>query len=279
MIDLDQLIVKAYDLEPLPASVTRLSALVADNNSQINDIVEVLAFDPALTAGILRSANSAASASSTAISSVKDAVLRMGLGTVLALTVAASVKRNMIIALPEYGLRENELWRHSVLSSLSVEAIQAHSKVQIQPDAFTAALLHDIGKLVLSRFLDADVQYVMQLAHDEGRLETPAAESEILGVNHGEVGGLMAQHWKLPESIVRGISYHHNPAEGGDTICYVVALANLTAHRIADKSSDDQGLLPPKKYLERMGLTTESFEKVCETASKRMDDVQRRYNA
>lgn len=229
MIDLDSLVRAARDLEPLPASVGRLASLVSDPDSDVKQVVDVIAFDQGLTARLLRMANSAMSASRRPISTVREAVVRMGSGAVLSLATGVHVKRRMNQAIPEYGLSEGELWRHSVAAALAAESLPACVRASVPAEAFTAALLHDVGKLVLCRFLYPEVSELLRSAHREARLTRLQAEVEILHTHHGELGGIIAGQWRLPESIVRGITYHHIPDASRDPASDAVHVSNVVA--------------------------------------------------
>jgi HD-like signal output (HDOD) protein len=229
VLDLQQLIAKAYDLEPIPMSGTKLASLVADPDSTLESIAEVVSFDQALTGRALRAANSAASASHSTITTVRDAVVRLGRSTMLTLGFGPKVRQQLQQAVPEFGLAENMLWRHSVAAALAAESLGSMCKTQIPPESYAAALLHDVGKLVLARFLDPDRLSYLQRAQNEGHCNPLQAEMEILEVNHAELGGLIARHWGLPERIALGIQYHHDPAENHPLVCHVVCAANILA--------------------------------------------------
>jgi len=229
VIDLNALIVKARDLDPLPASATRLAALVARAEVDTREVVEVVSLDQALTARLLRFANSVASASVSPVKTVKQAVVRIGNATVLAIAVAGGVRRRMKLSVPQYGMTEDQLWRHSVAAALATEEIQRRCVPNIPPEAFTAALLHDVGKLILARFLAPEIVELLARAQGEGGLTRLQAEAELLGVQHAELGGLIAQLWGLPEGIVSGVTYHHTPELGHSVLCDMVCVANGVA--------------------------------------------------
>ena len=214
MIDLDNLIEQANGLAPLPASAVRLAGLIGDPDCHLDQVVELIAFDQALTLKLLRAANSAASASATRVGSVQEAVIRMGTAQVLAFTVAAGARPLLQPGIPEYGLSEGALWRHSVAAAVATEAMQLSGGFELPPETFTSALLHDVGKLVMGRFLTPEVLGFIRWSQEVDHLDRLEAESVLLEVNHAELGGLVAQHWKLPPRIVQGITYHHNPGAG-----------------------------------------------------------------
>jgi putative nucleotidyltransferase with HDIG domain len=279
LIDLNSLIAQASNLPALPQSTMKLAALVGTKQDNVGEVAEVVAFDPALTFKLIRAANSAFSGSSSAVTNVKDAVARLGTAQVFALAVATSVRPHMQKIVPEYGFSDGEFWRHSVAAAVATEVMPPLCRTTVPPESFTAALLHDIGKLIMARFLSADILDLLQRARKDGGMTLLESETKILKVHHGELGGLIAQHWKFPERIVKGIVYHHNPEEGGDSICDVVCLANLAAKQIETGSPEIKPeLLPKSDLVERLGLEHDGFEKLCIEGIKRFELVKTRYN-
>jgi putative nucleotidyltransferase with HDIG domain len=262
-------------MKPLPASAVRLAGLVGADDSNLDDICEVIAYDQALTLSLLRAANSAAFAGTNSITQVHEAVFRLGGARVLALAVGASANRLLRHAVPSYGLSEGELWKHSVAAAVVAESLFEFATVSLPPETFTAALLHDIGKLVIGRFMDETDLELIHRAQTEGGLDPLAAERQILGVHHGELGGLVAQHWKLPNRIVKGIIYHHTPAEGLDPICDATYIANLIAKCVETSAP------PPElesRALESAGVPESQVEALATAARNHFEIVSARYN-
>jgi HD-like signal output (HDOD) protein len=274
VLDLHQLIAKAYDLDPIPMSGTKLANLVADPESSLESIIQVVSLDQALTARILRAANSAASAARSQINTVRDAVVRLGRSTILTLGFGAKVRQQLQQPLPEFGLAENVLWRHSVAAALAVESMGVLGKVPIPPESYAAALLHDIGKLVLARFLDPETLTYLRRSQEEGRCNPLQAEMEILEVNHAELGGMIARHWGLPSSLSLGIQYHHNPNDDLPLVCHVVCVADQLAKIIVPESR------VPEPYPEDHRASFEALsidgslnKKICEAVGTRFAKV------
>ncbi|MCW8134007.1 MAG: HDOD domain-containing protein [Planctomycetota bacterium] len=277
-IDLPALIDVARHMEPLPVSVTRLAGMVADERTSIGQFVEVIHYDPGLTARILQLANSAASASVQPVTTVKNAVSRLGMGVVLTFAVGTQVRRRLRQGIPEFGYSEGGLWHHSLASALGAEILSGYCKTTVPPETFTTALLHDIGKLVLCRYLRPEVLDLLRRALSEGRAGHLDAEREVLQLHHGEVGGLIAQHWNLPDSIVQGIVHHHTPELAESPSVCAVYLANRVAHEIGagtNKHETDEARFA--RALDYMGLTPAGFEAACKTAGERLDEVVKRY--
>jgi putative nucleotidyltransferase with HDIG domain len=229
-LDLDAVISAAHHLHPLPASLTRLAILVADNDTDLRAIVEVISFDQALTGALLARANSAASAGRQAIRTVHEAVVRLGTGTVLAMAMSASVSGLMRSALPTYGLAEGQLWRHSVRTALAAEVVKREAKMAVGAEVSTAALLHDLGKLILARHCDSDVDRAVLQAMEHDGLDRLDAETLVLGVNHAELSALIVQSWGLPDGVVKAVQYHHHPDLADTGEAHIVRLANDLSH-------------------------------------------------
>ena len=258
---------------------TPLLEIVSDPEWELEDLVDIINLDPALTGRLLRIANSAASASQTRIQTVEDAAMRLGAGQVVSLAVAAAVRDHMNDSMPEYGAAAGELWRHSVAAALAADCIPRVTRTKVPPEAYTAALLHDVGKLTLARHLGGDALQMLKRAEEEGGLSQVLSESELLEVNHGELGGLIAQNWKLPGTIVHGIIFHHDPSNAGgyngnSRVCDVVYLADVVAKEIGE----GMGQAPPPREIhrvvrDRLGLDDAGYEELCDRVITRFDET------
>ncbi len=136
------------------------------------------------------------------------------------------------------------------------------------PEAFVTALLHDVGKLVLSRYMAPDVLEFLNKAESVGGRDALHAETEILGIHHGELGGLIAQHWGLPDLIVQGIIFHHDASTVVDPhvqrISDVVQIADAAACAIGyGLGGAEPDFLEHASARERMGLSEVGFNDVC----------------
>jgi HD-like signal output (HDOD) protein len=273
LIDLDAVCRSARDLEPLPVSVTRLIALLADEDTPIAAVAEVVGYDPALTGRLLHLANAAARRGAVPAVTVHDAVVRLGTGAVLSLTVSSAIKRRMSRAIPEYGLSEGDLWKHSVAAAVAAELLPRFAGRSLPPETATAALLHDVGKLVMSRYLRPPVLDLLAQARGSG-LQRLEAEREVLLVHHGELAGLMAQAWRLPESIVQAVGGHHEPSTVDSPLAYAVHLCDVVAKAIGAGLEDDN--LDPVADTEAMAvlqIRPDAFGTWCEHTALRYSEV------
>jgi putative nucleotidyltransferase with HDIG domain len=131
---------------------------------------------------------------------------------------------------PGYGIGMGELWEHSVATAVAARVIAR--KLNGEDNlAFTAGLLHDIGKLVLGMFLEGSQQSVFEKTGPSG-LSFLETEKLILGVDHAEIGGRLLTRWNFPDNLISAILHHHDPAQATphqQLACYI-HLGDLIAH-------------------------------------------------
>ena len=277
IVQVDELIRKAQELSPLPTSVIQLARLAGSPETDLEQIVDVMAYDQALTMRLLRAANAVTEASSDRILLARDAIFRLGSGRILALAIAASVQPILRQNAAGYGMGEGVLWRHSTAAACAAEMLPEFTSQEIPVESLTAALLHDVGKLVMGRFLSPDDLDFIRRGQSEGGLTPLEAERQLLRIHHGELGGIVAQHWQLPDRIVKGIIYHHEPAAGCDRVCDVVYLANLVAKQLS--APEEQEINADNKVLERLGLTSHDLLILVNLTRDRFKAVSARYDA
>lgn len=275
MIELDELVKSANTLDPLPQTVTRLMQLLANEDVNVDEIEKVFASDGALTARLLRQANSASSGSRNQIGTISSAIVRLGLGSVMALAVSVSTQKELSTSLPEYGIGEGGMWKHAQAARLAAEAMRRFCKIQIPPEAPTAALLHDIGKIVMARALGPELEVLKQAKPDDDAISMEL-EQEVLEVHHGELGGLIAQNWQLPDMIVHGIIHHHNPdaCTGEDnTICHIVCFANWAAHAADLKARQQPYPAPSDTTVAKLGIQTDRIDELLDKVVEAVDNL------
>ena len=280
-VAIDELVASAEGAGALATTVGRLASLIADGQADIKQIVEVISYDQALTATLLRRANSAAEGGIVQIKTVKDAAIRLGTSALLSMAMAATVSVRMKAPVPAYGLAEGELWRRSVAASIAADVIRAKAAADVPVEASTAALLHDFGKVVISRHFGPQLFEMLATAADNEGMSVLEAERAVLGVDHAEVGGLVAQKWKLPLSIVVAILGHHVTAPAQPPICAAVSLA----HGLLDDlfAADDE----PRSELAAthagvfadLGLEPGGYDLLLADVRRRYETVSRRFEA
>ena len=213
-------------LEPLPLTVIRLTEVISAGEHDIAEIVEIVSLDQALTAALLRRANSAMSGSRAPVATVREAVVRLGSGPLLSMAFAATVGNRMTAALPAYGLVEGQLWQHSVAASVTADVVRTMANAFVPAEASTAALLHDIGKVVICSVYGPQTMGMLQKAAETDHVSMLQVERQVFGADHAQIGGVVAGRWNLPETIVESITYHHDLTTDQTPIGAAVALAH-----------------------------------------------------
>lgn len=277
---MQRVIQHAESLEPLPITAAKLAQVVADEKSDIKDMADVIQYDQALAADVLKMANSAYSASTRTIGDVKEAVVRLGSSHVLQMIISKQVRSMMKQPLEQYGYGENELWYHSVASAVAAECLNKYINIKIPGIAFTAALLHDIGKLVMVQVFPEENMKRIWGIMSEKQVSCICAEKELFGFTHADIGAHMADFWKLPEDIVRAIKNHNIINKDFNPVTDSVRLSNIVARAIGkgvgyegmsmDVDSDITG---------RLGLEREKYELLCAETLLKFEDVISEYES
>ena len=282
MIDHDSLVQDTNELDPLPVSVIRMLTLLSSDDWSIQAVVSTAALDAALTARILRSANSAASISVAPVTTLEESTMRLGATAVVKLAIGSAIRRYMSAPQTEDDTaKEQALWRQSVATALAADQIATLSSAKIPPEAYTVALLSDIGRLVLARYLDTRTLSLLGRAVTNGNQNPLAAERELLGVDHAELGALIADHWKLPSLIVDGIRHHHTPMNASDVdvraLADVITVADAVSHVIVGDEASS-GAFEFMDSAERLGLDDAIFERLCDSVGARLDGALADYD-
>jgi len=247
----------------LPGAAVKLLALIDDPKMSVSQIETILRQDAGLTANVLKLSNSAYFGIPSKVGSIKQAVLILGLKRLIQMVIASCVSAIMNKPVPGYDLPPGELWRHSLAVSLAAEGLAKELDIPTTEEIFTAALLHDVGKLVLGNFVKDGFDEIERALDQDVSFET--AENMVLGTNHADIGAQILTQWSLPPNIVNAVRWHHAPESTGknDTMLDIVHVANVLCLRIGIGAGRD-GLQykPSKAVTERLGLASYHLEKV-----------------
>jgi len=196
------------NLPARPEIYARLMALLENPETSMVEAAEVVERDVAITAKLLQVVNSAFFGLPRRITSVSEAVNYLGISTVKALTLAFEAAR-CLASDESISCSDVELFEDHALLASRICSQMLVDKVA-KEDAFAAALLHDVGQLVLAQQLpEQRAECIAMMQRDS--LSLPEAEQAILGVTHAEVGGYLLGLWGLPFSVVEAVALHHRP--------------------------------------------------------------------
>ena len=217
------------DLPALPAAVLELLRLVRREDVEMTTLAAKISYDQALTAKTLRLANSSFYGVPRHVTSVNDATVVLGMRTVRTLVTAAALAGSFKPPSCE-GFDFPGFWHHSVCAAVSAKLVAKAIGCDGET-AFTAALLHDVGQLVLATGFPERFARVLAL-RSEGEVALIDAEQTLLGIDHATLGALLAERWHFPREIVEAIGHHHAPPrlDGPASLVHVVYVAGTLAH-------------------------------------------------
>ncbi len=263
-LSLDDIISGVNEIPALPHVVVTVMQMTEDPNSTVQDINNALNKDQAMTARVLRLANSAFYGFARRIGSVTEAVVFLGFKTIRGIVLAAAVSDIMNRKLDGYALEKGELWKHSQACAIAARTIARRAKYSNIDLAFTVGLLHDIGKLILNQTLKEAYIEVVEKVENEDKTFLQA-EDEVLGFNHAIVGGKIVEKWKLPNQLVEAILYHHEPdlAPNDKALVAIVHIADVLCVSLGIGIGID-GMLYQlhSDCLSILGLNEEDFDEI-----------------
>jgi len=201
------------DLPSMPASGIRMLTLLENPEASVDAIEDILRQDPGLTAMVLKLANSAYFGIPTKVGSPRQAVILLGLRRLVQLVIASCVSAIMGRPVPGYDLTPGDLWRHSIAVAIAAEALVKNKTGGELEDVFTAALLHDAGKIVLGRFVQEELPDIKRIT--AGGVPFVLAENMVLGTDHAVIGATILESWAFPPDVVQAARWHHDPEAAG----------------------------------------------------------------
>ena len=216
------------DLPPMPQTVIKAQAIMRDPHSSFKELAGVLESDQALAAKVLRLANSPFYGLSGKVSSLQHASVVLGQKILEELIALAGTRSLLGGRLEGYGLDAGDLWLHSISVAIGSKLIAAEKAPQMIPDAFSAGLIHDVGKLALDSYLRERRGQFETFLEKTGESFT-SAEKSILGFDHAEIAAELCGIWHIPKNLIRAISSHHQPTSNGDALCHIVHTADAIA--------------------------------------------------
>jgi putative nucleotidyltransferase with HDIG domain len=260
----NEVIAKVKNLPAVSAAALKLVTLLDQPAVSNEDIVTVLKYDNVLTAKLLRACNSPYFGFEEKISSVEQAVLILGHQQILHMVLSLAFGGAMSTTLPGYAIEAKELWSHSLTTAVAAELlVKSGLPTEVEPSvAFTAGLLHDIGKLALNQVLDAGAQTAIRERIAQNHLPRNVAEKEILGTDHCEVGACLLETWRLPSDIVEAVLNHHRPiTEPEPKLSAIIHVADCLAHLIGSAPGwESYAVLVDVRANKALGITPEWLE-------------------
>jgi HD-like signal output (HDOD) protein len=246
----------AVNIPPFPRAAQQVMGMLRDPRVQIPKVAEVVSLDQGFATKVLRMANSAYFGLPRKVSNVTEALVLLGWANVRIVLISASVGPILCRGLKSYGMEEGELWEHSVGSAFASQMMSEGLAPAVYNMAFTAGLLHDVGKVAIDMQLRGELRkQFTELAHTCG---PEVAEREVISHTHPEIGGYLCDRWNLPLAIADAIMHHHDPSSSESDLAGVISAADTLCNIllkegrdvvVADFQAAPEGTLMPREEM------------------------------
>jgi putative nucleotidyltransferase with HDIG domain len=248
-------------IRPIPQVALKVLRITGDGSYDIDKITEEVKKDQVISARTIQLCNSAMFTKRHDVASLGHALVFLGQELFIKLVISAAVQSYYNQCGSGYSLCKGGLYHHAIGTAMIAEKIAAKTGKAVPGVAYTAGLLHDIGKVVLDQYITG--AYPMLYRQFQNRQsELVDVETRILGMDHTQVGELLARKWFLPASLTDAIRFHHNPIDGGGhgALTTIVYLADLLMSRFhTGLELERMGTDNLTDLLAQVDLSTEQF--------------------
>lgn len=207
-VEIDKLLGKIDSLPTLPHLANSLVQVVTSSNTSARDVAKIVSFDQSFTFKILRLVNSAFYGFPSKIGTVTHATAILGFNVIRSLALSITVFD--MFRGESFGFDRTAFWKHSIGVGACARLIARKIHYREPEEIFVAGLLHDIGKVVMDKYMHDEFLMVLKAVNERG-LSIREAELDVLGVDHAKIGGKIADRWNLPPMLREVIRHHHDP--------------------------------------------------------------------
>jgi putative nucleotidyltransferase with HDIG domain len=244
---INKILGKLKALPTLSIVVAKVIQVVSNPLTSASDLSRIITVDQALTAKVLRLANSAFYGFPFRIKNITQAVSILGFDTIRNLALTVSVYK-VFTGENESDFSHQDFWKHCVGVAICASLLAKKIKYRSPEGAFTAGLLHDIGKNFFEQFMHKEYRDVMKLAK-ERNISVFEAEMEVMKIDHTIVGKMMAEKWNLPHELKAGIASHHHPEQETqeNVMAHLINVADIICKKKSIGFSGDYVIMPISK--------------------------------
>ncbi|HEY3277010.1 MAG TPA: HDOD domain-containing protein [Syntrophorhabdaceae bacterium] len=213
-------------LPPMPSIMMELIDALNNEDVDLRSLGKIISRDPAMVMNVLKIANSAFYGLPTKITNIEQAVRMLGTNEITSLCISCSASRSLKPPKGVETLNMKEFWRHSVATGVIGKILCNKLSMGRLESLYLAGLVHDVGKVVLDRFIHDAYRQIVELTYKEN-ISILEAETMVVGASHDIVGGWLMERWRLPPIFGEVARYHHAVNETPDKSVVVVALINM----------------------------------------------------
>ncbi len=273
-IDVEALIEQR--LPPAPGSLIRLVNLLRDYNTPRPVLIEAVNNDPILVARILRLANSPIYAFEREIILIDMALTAIGsqaIYDIVIVELAARTFNSPVTKTQAY----RKIWEHSVAVAVLTKEISHTLEMRGLEEAFICGILHDFGKFI---FLNHSPQIYERILGIETEIEMVAAEEEVFGCNHAEIGSLIARRWNLPEEICHSILHHHSARHDQPKLVErIIEVADIFANvKGYGTRTESEEMIQYNESVIKLGLSPKFLDNIWNLSQSKITEMLNTFN-
>lgn len=269
------------NLPTLPIIVSRVLEVADDSGSSATELAEIVARDMSVSAKVLNLANSAFYGFSRRITTVPQAVVVLGFETVRSLALSVSVFESLNKPSGEASFDREAFWVHSIGCGTAARLVAKNLGMRDTGTPFVAGLLHDLGKVILDTYYNDLYQEVVEEMVEEERSALDV-ETDVLDIDHAEVGGWLATRWKFPEVLVAPIASHHNLMSADEAFlkdAVITHLANILTKRAGIGLCYESEIPDPSDLVEsNLGLSSDKVDEILKELGSEQEKIKEFFN-
>lgn len=249
-------------LPAMPQLAHELLQLRNNRDATVEQLAEIIILDPAISAQVIRYANSSFFGQAGKVKSLSDAIFRV-LGYESVMHLALGIAMGKVFHLPADGpVGQTRIWQNATYSAALCQKLATKTdwNQNLKPGiAYLCALLHNIGFMVIGQLFKHEFQWLNKVIQAEHEAPITLVENRLLGIDHTEVAAKLMTQWNMPEEVIAVAQHHHNDSYNGEHTNYVkliqIADRLLKNHNMSDAENDD---IPTELY-EHLGLAEEQL--------------------
>lgn len=263
-------------LPTLPVVINNIIVTARSDKSSAKDLANFIVNDQAISARVLRIANSAYYGMSKEIDSISHAIVVIGFKEIISLSLGMGIFTALSKKGDDVPIDITGLWKHSIGVGFAARKIAKKVRKIADESTILIGLLHDIGKIVFCLHFPDEYAEVLKKTSNE---QTPLykIENECLGLDHAELAYLLIKQWNFPPNLIQPVRYHHNlsvcPKEWVD-MAMIVNLANFICHQSGIGHSGNNNIETDNNVLGKLGLSDENIGALIEELESERDQVE-----
>jgi HD-like signal output (HDOD) protein len=267
-LTLDEVVRELEHLPSAPRVLPRLKQLLADGNTAMSEVVQMVRLDPGIAARVLQFGNSAYFSHGLRCYTVEEAVHRVGYEQIYELVATAVASQVLVRPLETYGMEADDLWKNSIACALAAEVLADHVQVD-RNIAYTIGLIHSIGMVAIDDWA-ARRQPTLRLTTRGLPLETCEAERLALGFHQAEAGATLLRLWAFPQVMSEPVRWQYLPNGTAAHFQFAALLHTAKWIRTTVLHPACPPIAPNPALLSKLGLSLQKLEKHVDTVTARL---------